>query len=188
MVFSCISRRTMPPRCLATATGARWGPGGVLVALPDFRRTSKKEVTFISLDADVRMLEASADDLGCPDFGLRLSHWQGLHTLGPIAVIARNALTLSTGSRRSRVTLRPFTRVEADTRVAHSAHRSPIRLGGNRTWPSRDCAGPRDQHGDRCPDHPPAGRSGGASSTAPADGFGKAPRQFRGDLQKRGAR
>jgi hypothetical protein len=39
-------------------------------------------------------LEASADDLGCPDFGLRLSQWQGLDILGPIAVIARNAQTL----------------------------------------------------------------------------------------------
>src|ERR1700746_2320990 len=29
--------------------------------------------------------------------GLRLSNWQGLHTLGPIAVIARNAQTLLGG-------------------------------------------------------------------------------------------
>ena len=29
------------------------------------------------------MLEAGADELGCPDFGLRLSHWQGLDILGP---------------------------------------------------------------------------------------------------------
>jgi AraC-like DNA-binding protein len=56
-----------------------------------------QEDAFISFDAYVRMLEASADDLGCPDFGLRLSHWQGLHTLGPIAVIARNAQTLLGG-------------------------------------------------------------------------------------------
>ena len=49
---------------------------------------------FIPVDAYVRMLEASADDLGCPDFGLRLSQWQGLDILGPIAVIARNAQTL----------------------------------------------------------------------------------------------
>jgi AraC-like DNA-binding protein len=56
-----------------------------------------QEDAFISFDAYVRMLEASADDLGCPDFGLRLSHWQGLHTLGPIAVIARNAQTVLGG-------------------------------------------------------------------------------------------
>ena len=34
---------------------------------------------------------------GCPDFGLRLSRWQGLDILGPIAVIARNAQTLLGG-------------------------------------------------------------------------------------------
>jgi AraC-like DNA-binding protein len=52
---------------------------------------------FISFEAFVRMLEASAADLDCPDFGLRLSRWQGLDVLGPIAVIARNAQTLLEG-------------------------------------------------------------------------------------------
>jgi AraC-like DNA-binding protein len=52
---------------------------------------------FIPFEATVRLLEASADELNCPDFGLRLSHWQGLDILGPIAVIARNAQTLLGG-------------------------------------------------------------------------------------------
>ena len=52
---------------------------------------------FISFEAFVRMLAASAADLDCPDFGLRLSRWQGLDVLGPIAVIARNAQTLLEG-------------------------------------------------------------------------------------------
>jgi AraC-like DNA-binding protein len=56
-----------------------------------------EEDAFISFDAYVRMLEISADDLRCPDFGLRLSRWQGLDILGPIAVIARNAQTLLGG-------------------------------------------------------------------------------------------
>jgi AraC-like DNA-binding protein len=56
-----------------------------------------QEDAFISFDAYVRMLEASAEDLRCPDFGLRLSRWQGLDILGPIAVIARNAQTLLGG-------------------------------------------------------------------------------------------
>lgn len=56
-----------------------------------------QEDAFISFEALVRMLEASADELGCPDFGLRLSRWQGLDVLGPIAVIARNAQTLLGG-------------------------------------------------------------------------------------------
>ena len=61
------------------------------------RGIENQEDAFISFDAYARMLEASAQDLGCPDFGLRLSRWQGLHTLGPIAVIARNAQTLLGG-------------------------------------------------------------------------------------------
>jgi hypothetical protein len=56
-----------------------------------------QEDAFISIDAYVRLLEASAEDLHCPDFGLRLSRWQGLDILGPIAVIARNAHTLLSG-------------------------------------------------------------------------------------------
>jgi AraC-like DNA-binding protein len=56
-----------------------------------------QEDAFVSLDAFVRMLDASSADLGCLDFGLRLSRWQGLDILGPIAVIARNAQTLLAG-------------------------------------------------------------------------------------------
>jgi AraC-like DNA-binding protein len=56
-----------------------------------------EEDAFVCFDAVARMLEASADELNCPDFGLRLSHWQGLDILGPIAVMARNAQTLLGG-------------------------------------------------------------------------------------------
>ncbi|MGB9302965.1 MAG: AraC family transcriptional regulator [Mycobacterium sp.] len=56
-----------------------------------------QEDAFMSLDAFVRMLDASAAELDCPDFGLRLSRWQGMDILGPIAVIARNAQTLLAG-------------------------------------------------------------------------------------------
>jgi hypothetical protein len=52
---------------------------------------------FVAVDAFIRLLEASAEDLKCPDFGLRLSRFQGLDILGPIAVIARNAQTVLGG-------------------------------------------------------------------------------------------
>ncbi len=52
---------------------------------------------FVSLEPFLRLLETSAAELDCLDFGLRLSHWQGLNILGPIAVIARNAQTLFDG-------------------------------------------------------------------------------------------
>ena len=53
-----------------------------------------QEDAFISFAAFIRLLEASAEDLRCPDFGLHLSSRQGLEILGPIAVIARNAQTV----------------------------------------------------------------------------------------------
>ncbi len=43
------------------------------------------------------LYEASAKSLYCPDFGLRLAGRQGLDILGPIAVIARNAESVSSG-------------------------------------------------------------------------------------------
>jgi AraC-like DNA-binding protein len=52
---------------------------------------------FVRVDAFLQMVEASAAELSCPDFGLRLSRWQGLAILGPIAVIARNSRTVQEG-------------------------------------------------------------------------------------------
>lgn len=61
-----------------------------------------QEDAFMSLAGFVRMLEASAAELDCPDFGLRLARWQGLGILGPVAVIARATLPpCSAGWRRS---------------------------------------------------------------------------------------
>lgn len=40
------------------------------------------------------LLEATALELECPDFGIRLAKWQGLEILGAIAVIARNSGTV----------------------------------------------------------------------------------------------
>ena len=40
------------------------------------------------------VLEASADELQRPDFGLRLSGLQGIDVLGPIAVVVRNSETV----------------------------------------------------------------------------------------------
>jgi AraC-like DNA-binding protein len=56
-----------------------------------------EEDAFIPFQPFVRMLDAAAEELDCPDFGMRLSRWQGLDILGPIAVIARNAQTLQDG-------------------------------------------------------------------------------------------
>lgn len=52
------------------------------------------EDAFVPYAALARMLAAAADELDCPDFGLRLAAWQGLHILGPVAVIARNSASV----------------------------------------------------------------------------------------------
>jgi len=52
---------------------------------------------FIPFEATALLLDASAETLDCPDFGLRLVRWQGLDILGPVAVIARNSQTVADG-------------------------------------------------------------------------------------------
>jgi len=52
------------------------------------------EDAFVSYVGLARMLTQAAEELACPDFGLRLSAWQGIDILGPIAVIARNSDTV----------------------------------------------------------------------------------------------
>jgi AraC-like DNA-binding protein len=49
---------------------------------------------FIEFRSGAQLIETTADELDCPDFGLRLSRWQGLDILGPVAVIVRNAQTV----------------------------------------------------------------------------------------------
>lgn len=60
------------------------------------RDADAREGEFIPFDAWVAMLEATADELQRPDFGLRLARWWGLDVLGPVAVIARNSRTVLT--------------------------------------------------------------------------------------------
>jgi len=55
---------------------------------------ARQEDAFVPFESLVRLLETTASELDCPDFGLRLSRWQGLDVLGPIAVIARNTPTV----------------------------------------------------------------------------------------------
>lgn len=50
----------------------------------------QEEDSFLPFRTLNSLLETSASELNCPDFGLQLSGRQGLEILGPIAVIARN--------------------------------------------------------------------------------------------------
>jgi AraC-like DNA-binding protein len=52
------------------------------------------EDAFVPYAPVSRLMETTAEELACPDLGLRLSAAQGLAILGPVAVIARNAATV----------------------------------------------------------------------------------------------
>jgi AraC-like DNA-binding protein len=47
----------------------------------------------------VRLLDIAASELGCADFGLRLSRRQNVEILGPVAIIARNSATVGEALR-----------------------------------------------------------------------------------------
>lgn len=56
--------------------------------------SARSDDTFVSYRNAALMLEAAARELNCPDFGIRMSRYQGLEVLGPIAIIARNSATV----------------------------------------------------------------------------------------------
>ncbi len=58
---------------------------------PELLDDEDARVPFRSL---IDLLEYSAEALDCPDFGLRMAEYQHLAVLGPIALIARNAVTV----------------------------------------------------------------------------------------------
>lgn len=55
------------------------------------------EDAFIPYASLAQLLDETARELDCPDFGLRLSAWQGLDILGPVAIMARHASTVAEG-------------------------------------------------------------------------------------------
>lgn len=52
------------------------------------------EDALLSLRAVVHLLEASAAETHCDDFGLRMSHRQDISVLGPLAIVMQNAPTV----------------------------------------------------------------------------------------------
>jgi len=54
---------------------------------------------FISFAAMIRLLEYSAHDLACPDFGLRLADRQDIGILGPLSVAMRHSPTVGEAMR-----------------------------------------------------------------------------------------
>lgn len=48
----------------------------------------------VPLRSLVDILECAANELGCPDLGLRMAEYQDLQVLGPVALIARNSATV----------------------------------------------------------------------------------------------
>lgn len=55
------------------------------------------DTVFVPFDAYIGLIETTATELSCADFGLRLGLRQGLSVLGPVAVVARNCGTVREG-------------------------------------------------------------------------------------------
>ena len=55
--------------------------------------------SFISFGAVIQLLERSARDLACPDFGFRLAERQDIGILGPLAVAMRSSATVGEAMR-----------------------------------------------------------------------------------------
>lgn len=70
------------PRALMRAHGVDPGAAG------DYER-------FISYPAVAAVIGAAAEELDCPDFGLRLARRQGIAILGPVAVVIRHSETVA---------------------------------------------------------------------------------------------
>ncbi|WP_339485666.1 AraC family transcriptional regulator [Pseudomonas sp. EL_65y_Pfl2_R95] len=52
-----------------------------------------EEDASVPLRTLVELLECAAEELDCPDFGLRMAEYQDIHILGPVAIIARSSAT-----------------------------------------------------------------------------------------------
>lgn len=72
-------------------------PGPLLRHYPINEETLNDDDALISLSAVVHLLEASAAQTGCGDFGLRLSHSQSIDVLGPLSIVLRNAASIQDG-------------------------------------------------------------------------------------------
>lgn len=68
-------------------------PADFLARLKISPDTVTERDAFIPLATYTLLLEVTAAELHCPDFGLRLSRFRGLDVLGPISVIVRNSET-----------------------------------------------------------------------------------------------
>ena len=74
-------------------------PGRLLRAAKIKSAALEQPASFISFGAVIQLLERSARDLACPDFGLRLAERQDIGILGPLAVAMRYSATVGEAMR-----------------------------------------------------------------------------------------
>lgn len=65
-----------------------------LLAQHNLPTSISDESLHLSAPAVARLLEESAHQLGCPDFGLQLAHYQDISILGPLAVAMQHSETV----------------------------------------------------------------------------------------------
>ena len=95
----------MPPWCacrrcggieIGRRTGGRPRPS---VARRDQEHGFDRPYSFVGFGAIIQLLERSARDLACPDFGFRLAERQDIGILGPLAVAMRYSATVEEAMR-----------------------------------------------------------------------------------------
>jgi AraC-like DNA-binding protein len=74
-------------------------PGRLLRAARIKSSAFDAPAAFISFGGMIELLERSASELGCPDFGLRLADRQDIGILGPLAVAMRHSATVGDAMR-----------------------------------------------------------------------------------------
>lgn len=79
---------------LVTSLGG--DPGAMLHARGIDPAATSDHDRFLSSSAAAAVIADAADELDCPDFGMRLAREQGIQILGPVAVIIRNSATVET--------------------------------------------------------------------------------------------
>src|SRR5215471_4796052 len=74
--------------------GLGYDAGALLRRFHIVSKLPGREDAYLPFRAMIQLFNASAEEFDCPDFGLRLADYQGIETLGPLALIARHCDTV----------------------------------------------------------------------------------------------
>ncbi|SMC84193.1 AraC family transcriptional regulator [Lentzea albidocapillata] len=104
-------------------------PDALLARFGISRGSLEADDELVPITAHDRMLDAAADALGCPDFGLRLAERQDLGILGPLAIAVESSSTVAEALRcASRFMFVHSTALSVDVRPDPHGRRGVVAL------------------------------------------------------------